>query len=53
MFRGLQVTGLREKMPWIIIIIIIYITIVTAIQLSLGGSSPYTGADRTDENKYT
>jgi len=29
------------------------IIIITAIQLSLGGSGPYTGADKTDENKCT
>jgi hypothetical protein len=25
----------------------------SAIELSLGGSSPYTGTDKTDKNKYT
>ena len=36
----------------IIIIIIIIIINITAIQLSLGGSNPYTGTDRTNKNKY-
>jgi len=31
----------------------IVIIIITAIDLSLGGSSPYTGTDRTIKNKYT
>jgi len=29
------------------------IIIITAIQLSLGGSSPYTSTDKTNNNKYT
>jgi len=33
------------------IFIITYL--LTAIQLSLGGSSPYTGTEKTSTNKYT
>ena len=47
---GLQVLGLRAQMPKIIIIII---TIITAIELLLGGSSPYTSTERANKNKYT
>jgi hypothetical protein len=36
-----------------IIIIIIITIIITAFELSLGGSSPYTSTDNTNENKYT
>jgi len=32
---------------------IIIIIIITAIELSLGGSSPYTSTDKTNKNKYT
>jgi hypothetical protein len=28
-------------------------TTTTAIELSLGGSSPYTSTDKTNKNKYT
>ena len=35
------------------IIIIIIIIIITVIELSLGGSSPYTSTDKTNKNKYT
>ena len=28
-------------------------SLLTAIQLSLGGSSPYTSTDKTNKNKYT
>ena len=28
-------------------------TTTTAIELSLGGSSPYTSTEKTNENKYT
>jgi len=39
----------------IIIIIITYLLIylLTATELSLSGSSPYTGTDKTNKNKYT
>jgi len=37
----------------IIIIIITTTTTTTAIDLSLGGSSPYTSTDKTNKNKYT
>jgi hypothetical protein len=37
----------------IIIIIIIIHFLLTAIELSLGGSSPYTSTDKTNKNKYT
>jgi len=33
--------------------IIIIIIIITAIALSLRGSSPYTNTDKTNNNKYT
>ena len=29
------------------------ILLLTAIEFSLGGSSPYTGTDKTNKNKYT
>jgi hypothetical protein len=35
------------------IIIIIIIVIITAIEFSLGGSSPYTSTDTTNKNKRT
>ena len=33
-------------------IIIIIIIIINAVELSLGGSSPYTGTHKTNKNKY-
>ena len=43
------------KKQYIIIIIIIIniIIIIISIELSLGGSSPYTSTDKTSKNKYT
>jgi hypothetical protein len=32
---------------------VIIIIIITAIVFSLGGSSPYTSTDKTNNNKYT
>ena len=50
-------TNVGSKLLIIIIIIIIIIitttTTVTAIEFSLGGSSPYTSTDTTNKNKYT
>ena len=37
----------------IIIIIIIIILLLTAIEMSLRGSSPYTSTGKTNKNKYT
>jgi len=34
-------------------IIIIILLLLTAIDLSLGGSSPYTSTDKTNRDKYT
>jgi len=31
----------------------IIIIIIAKIELSLGGSSPYTSTDKTNKNKYT
>ena len=50
---GVEPCVLTVETSVIIIIIIIIIIITTAIQLSLGGSSPYTGTDKTNKNKYT
>jgi len=38
---------------WIIISIIIITYLLTAIEFSLGGSSPYTSTDKANKNKYT
>jgi hypothetical protein len=37
----------------IIIIISIIAYLFTVVELSLGGSSPYTSTDKTNKNKYT
>jgi hypothetical protein len=42
-----------KQFPAMFCIIIIIIIITNAIELSLGGSSPYTSTDKTNENKYT
>ena len=34
-------------------ILLLLLLLFTAIQLSLGGSSPYTSTDKTNKNKYT
>ena len=39
--------------PIIITIIITTIIIITAVELSLGGRSPYTTTDKRNKNKYT
>jgi hypothetical protein len=42
----------RGERP-VTIFIIIIIIIITAIEFSLGGNSPYTSTDKTNKNKYT
>ena len=37
----------------IVIIIITLLLLLTAIEFSLGGSSPYNSTDKTNKNKYT
>jgi len=32
---------------------VLLLLLLTAIELSLGGSSPYTSTDKTNKNKYT
>jgi len=34
-------------------LLILLLLLLTAIELSLGGSSPYTNTDRANRNKYT
>ena len=60
--RHCQVVSHRDLKLIIIIIIIIIITLLlyylltyllTATELSLGGSSPYASTDKTNKNKYT
>jgi hypothetical protein len=34
-------------------ILLLLLLLLTAIGLSLGGSSPYTSTDKTNKNKYT
>jgi hypothetical protein len=38
---------------WSDIVLLLLLLLLTAIQLSLCGSSPYTSTDKTNKNKYT
>jgi len=35
------------------LLLLLLLLLTTAVESSIGGSSPYTGTDRTDKNKYT
>ena len=37
----------------LLLLLLIFNYLLTAIDLSLGGSSPYTSTDKTNKNKYT
>jgi len=37
----------------LLLLSLILLLLLTAIELSLGGSSPYTSTDKTNKNKYT
>jgi hypothetical protein len=34
-------------------LLLLLLVLLTAIEFSLGGSSPYTSTDKTNKNKYT
>jgi len=36
-----------------LLLLLLLLLLPTTIELSLGGSSPYTGTDKTNKNKYT
>ena len=36
-----------------LLLLLLLLLLFTGIELSLGGSSPYTGSDKTNKNKYT
>jgi len=44
-------TKLREEKYFKLLLLLLLL--LTAIELSLGGSSPYTGTDEINNNKYT
>jgi hypothetical protein len=35
------------------LLLLLLLLLFTAIEFSLGGSSPYTGTEKTNKNKYT
>jgi len=37
----------------LLVVLLVLFLLLTAIELSLGGSSPYTSTDKKDKNKYT
>jgi flagellar basal body-associated protein FliL len=37
----------------VVVVVVAVVVVLTAVELSLGGSSPYTSTDKTNENKYT
>ena len=51
-FSG-EISPFQQLIEFIIIIIIIIITLLTSIELSIGGSSPYTSTNKTNMNKCT
>jgi hypothetical protein len=43
-----------EALLWnSLLLLILLLLLLTAIELSLDGSSPYTSTDKTNKNKYT
>jgi flagellar basal body-associated protein FliL len=37
----------------LVVVVVVVIVVITAIEFSLGGSSPYASTDKTSKNKYT
>ena len=42
-----------EERPPLLLLLLLLAVVLTAVELSLGGSSPYTTTDKTNKNKYT
>jgi hypothetical protein len=51
--RGHFIPRGKSSRYQLIIIIIIITHLLTAIDFTLGGTSPYTSTDKTSKNKYT
>jgi len=43
----------RNKEYRLLLLLLLSLLLLTAIELSLGGISPYTSTDKTNKNKYT
>ena len=37
----------------LVVVVVVVVVVFTAIEFSLGGSSPYTSTDKRNNNKYT
>jgi hypothetical protein len=50
-----RTTGHRNNVIicWKLLLLLLLLLLFTAIECSLGGSSPYTSTDKTNKNKYT
>jgi hypothetical protein len=49
-----RVPKLLSSSSWLLLLLfLLLLLLLTAIELSLGGSSPYTSADKSNKNIYT
>ena len=49
MFSSVEKASLIKNL----LLLLLLLLFLTAMELSRGGSSPYTSIDKTDKNKYT
>jgi len=53
-FRSMcAVPNMAVFCSFIVLLLLLLLLLLAAIELSLGGSSPYTSTDKTNKNKYT
>ena len=52
-WRVLRLTMEERPLLLLLLVVVVVVEVVTAVELSLGGSSPYTTTDKTNKNKYT
>jgi ABC-type spermidine/putrescine transport system permease subunit II len=38
---------------WLLLLLLLLLPLLIAVELSLGGGSPYTSTDKINKNKYT
>jgi len=48
-----KIEQINSKLTFVkLLLLLLLLLLLTAIEFSLGGSSPYTGTDKKDEKKY-
>jgi len=52
-YKTVKMATLDSITKLVLLLLLLLLLLLTAIELSLGGCSPYTSTDKTSKNKYT